>query len=73
MSLWIFDESLPVWQEAKKRQAKKIAEEKAREELAILKYKAKCDVEEWCRLHDIPKNHIRETEKGFKVIMEFKY
>ena len=43
------------------------------EELAVLKYQARCDAEEWCRVHDVPTNHIRETEKGYKVTIEFNY
>jgi len=41
------------------------------EELAILKYQARCEAEMWCKAHDIPTHHIRETEKGFQVTMKF--
>lgn len=77
MSTWIFNDDLPVWQKARERkekEAKELAEKNAKEEeLSILKYQAKCDAEEWCREHNVSTNRIRETEKGYKVTMEFNY
>lgn len=68
MSTWIFNGDLP------EKEAKELAEKNAKEEeLSILKYQAKCDAEEWCREHNVSTNRIRETEKGYKVTMEFNY
>ena len=39
----------------------------------VLKYQARCDAEEWCKAHNVSTNHIKETEKGYKVTIEFHY
>ena len=43
----------------------------SKEELEVLKYQARCDAEEWCAMHKISSNCIKETENYYVVEMRF--